>query len=202
VYSTLTEELTVTGPVHVIVYVTFCDTASVVVSDPLVGSSVMLSGASLLLLVIVQVSPAGRLLDVQLNVTLLPIMVVVAFAPSVIDPAAQVSTALLLVMLPLVAVIVELPADKHVASPALLMDATKALLELALLEFQVTVGLVRLVMLPNVSVPVAVNCCVPPTGIDGEAGVTVMDVNTAAVQFKVAVPLMLPLVALIVELPI
>ncbi len=60
-----------------------------------------LSGASLLLLVIVQVSPPGRLLDDQLYVTLLPIMVVVGFAPSVIDPAAQVSTALLLVMLPL-----------------------------------------------------------------------------------------------------
>lgn len=129
---------------------------------------------------------------------MLLIIVVVGLALRAIDPERQVSTALLLVMPPLVAVIVVgLPAVKQVASPVLLMDAVPGLL-----VFQVTVGLVRLVMLPNVSVPVAVNCCVPPTGIDAGAGVTAMETSVAAPQVKLALPTMPPLVAVIVvELP-
>ena len=91
-------------------------------------------------------------------------------------------------MLPLVAVMVELPGVKQVASPVALMDATPLFVAV-----QFTVGLV---VLPNVSVPVAANCCVAPTGIDAAAGVTVMDASVAAPQFKVALPTMLPLVPL------
>jgi hypothetical protein len=121
------------------------------------------------------------------------IIVVVGFALSAIDPATQVSAAPLLVMLPLVAVMVELPGVKQVASPVALMDATPLFVAV-----QFTVGLV---VLPNVSVPVAANCCVAPTGIDAAAGVTVMDASVAAPQFKVALPLMLPLAALTIEPP-
>jgi len=154
----------------------------------------MLSGASLLLLVIAQVSPAGRLAGDQVNVTLLLIIVVVGLALRPIDPARQVSTALLLVTPPLVAEIVVGPGAQQVASPVLLMDATAGLL-----VFHVTVGLV---ILPNVSVPLAANCWVAPTGSDGVAGVTVMDASVAAPQVNVALPLMPPLLAVIVvELP-
>ena len=95
-----------------------------VVSDPLAGS-LKFSGASLLLLVSVHVSPArARFVPVQFNVTLVLIGVVVGVALSATDPAKQVSTALLLVMLPLVAVMLELPGAKQVASPVLERDAT------------------------------------------------------------------------------
>jgi hypothetical protein len=98
----------------------------VVISVPLVASA-RFSGASLLLLESTQVSPAGRPADVQLNVTLVLIMVVVGFALSVIAP--QLSTDPLLVTLPLMAVIVELPGVKQVASPEEVTDATAVLVD-------------------------------------------------------------------------
>ena len=45
------------------------------------------------------------------------------------------------------------------------------------------------------------NCCVRPSVIEGVAGVTVMDVRTAAVTVRDAVPVIAPEVAVIVEVP-
>ncbi len=50
--------------------------------------------------------------------------------------------------------------------------------------------------------PVAVNCWVSPLAIDGFAGVTAMDTRVAAVTVSVVVPLTLPDVALMVEVPV
>ena len=61
--------------------------------------------------------------------------------------------------------------------------------------------LVRMVVLPSVRVPVAVNCCVTPAATDGEPGVTLIDASTGAVTVNVAVPFTPPEVAVIVEVP-
>ena len=45
------------------------------------------------------------------------------------------------------------------------------------------------------------NCCVKPCVIDGAAGVTSMEVRTAVVTVRLAVPDMEPDVAVIVEAP-
>jgi hypothetical protein len=165
-----------------------------VVSDPLAGS-LRFSGASLLLLVSVQVSPAkARFVAVQLNVTLVLIGVVVGVAVRATDPAKQVSTAVLLVMVPFVAVMFELPGAKQVASPVPPMDATAALADL-----QVTGP--GGIWLPKESLPVSANCCVPPTTAVAVAGVTLMDANGAAVQVKFTAPVMLPLVAEMAVVP-
>ncbi len=68
-------------------------------------------------------------------------------------------------------------------------------------EVQVT-ELVMFAVLESLYVPVAVNCCVEPAGIDGFAGVTAMD-NSAGPGSTVrfVVPLIAPEVALIVVLP-
>jgi hypothetical protein len=50
-------------------------------------------------------------------------------------------------------------------------------------------------------VPVAVNCCVLLTPIEAVLGVTAIDVSTAAVTVKVADPLIVPEVAVIVAVP-
>jgi hypothetical protein len=50
--------------------------------------------------------------------------------------------------------------------------------------------LVRFCVVPSLKVPVAVNCCVPPFGTDGFAGVTAMDTSVAAVTVSVVLPVM------------
>lgn len=55
--------------------------------------------------------------------------------------------------------------------------------------------------MPLLKVPVAVNCCVLPAATDGAAGVTAIEVKTAAVTVSEAVPLILPEVAVIVAVP-
>ena len=47
----------------------------------------------------------------------------------------------------------------------------------------------------------AANCCVSPAATDDEAGLTAIEVNTAAVTVKVAVPLIVPDLAVMVALP-
>ncbi len=47
----------------------------------------------------------------------------------------------------------------------------------------------------------AVNCCVAPAGIDGLAGVTAMETRVGAVTVKTVDPLIVPDVAVIVEVP-
>src|SRR5260370_10865090 len=97
-------------------------------------------------------------------------------------------------MLPLVAEIVEVPTPTAVASPVLLIVATVPVAEAhtALLSTCVELSL---------NVPVAVNCCVAPLLIDGFAGVTAMDTSVAGVTVSSVEPVMLPLVAEIVEVP-
>jgi hypothetical protein len=53
----------------------------------------------------------------------------------------------------------------------------------------------------SLNVPVAVNCCVAPLVIEGFAGVTAIDTSVAGFTVSSVEPLMLPLVAEIVEVP-
>jgi hypothetical protein len=98
------------------------------------------------------------------------------------------------VAVPEVAVIVVLPGITLVASPLLTVAIVAAE------DVQVAV-LVRFCVVPLLYVPVAVNCCFSPAGIDGDAGVTAIDVSTAAVTVNVAAPWMVPDVAVIVAVP-
>ena len=84
-----------------------------------------------------------------------------------------------------VAVISDEPAVSPVASPPLVIVATDGLPEVQL------TWLVRSAVLVSEYVPVALNCCVAPTPIDGLAGVIasdtqdafpVLDVNTTSTQ--------------------
>jgi hypothetical protein len=109
-----------------------------------------------------------------------------ALTVNVVDPTA----------LPLVALIVEVPAFTAVASPAALIVAT-----VVVPEAHVTV-LVRSCVELSLNVPVAVNCCVAATRMEGFAGVTAIEDSTAAVTVSVVDPTTLPLVALIVDVPI
>ena len=130
-----------------------------------------------------------------------PVAVSCCVVPKAIDgfvgvTASDVSTAAVTVsvVLPLmllagsVAVIVAEPTDTLIARPSL----PDALLTVAAPdeELQVT-ELVRFWVLASLYVPVAVNCSVVPSAIDGFVGVTVTDISTAAVIVSVVLPLML-----------
>ena len=67
-------------------------------------------------------------------------------------------------------------------------------------ELHCTVPLISCV-LPSVKMPVAMNCCVVPSGIEGIAGVTAMETRTAGETIKVAEPEIAPTVAVIPVLP-
>ena len=67
-------------------------------------------------------------------------------------------------------------------------------------ELHVTLP-VRFCVLLSLNVPVAMYCCVRPAATDAVAGVTAMDCNVAAVTVSDAVPVMLPLLAVIVVVP-
>jgi hypothetical protein len=96
---------------------------------------------------------------------------------------------------PLAAEIVEVPAATPVASPPVLIVATPVVP-----ETHVTLPVMFAVLL-SVKVPVAVNCWVAAFAIVGFAGVTAMETRAAGVTFSVAVPLMIPDAAVIVEEP-
>lgn len=49
--------------------------------------------------------------------------------------------------------------------------------------------------------PVAWNCCVVPSGIEADCGVTAMETKTIEFTVRLAVPAMLPLVTLITVFP-
>ena len=59
----------------------------------------------------------------------------------------------------------------------------------------------RFWVLPEVNVPVAVNCWVTPSGITGMAGVIAIDTRTSGVTLKVVEPVTAAEVALRVLLP-
>jgi hypothetical protein len=108
-----------------------------------------------------------------------------AVTVSVVDPTT----------LPLVALIVEVPAFTAVARPAALIVAT-----VVVPDAHVTLPVRSCVEL-SLNVPVAVNCCVPATMMVGVAGVTAIDESVAAVTVNVVDPTTPPLVALIVDAP-
>lgn len=101
---------------------------------------------------------------------------------------------------PMVAVIVVVPVlgPPAVASPIepvlLLMVATAVAEELHVAMFVTFWG-------PSVYVPVAVNCCVRPFAMVGDAGVTAMEFSTAPVTVRVVLPLTVPSVAVMVDVP-
>ena len=84
---------------------------------------------------------------------------------------------------------VDEPCAKPVASPLLAMVAAVVFDEL-----QVTVP-VRFWVLLSVYVPVAVNCCVFPAGMEACAGVTAIETNAAAATVSVVEPVTDPIEA-------
>ena len=95
-----------------------------------------------------------------------------------------------------VALMVAVPVAMLVARPVLLTVAVEVAFEL-----HVAVE-VRFCELPSVNVPVAVNCCVVPSEIDGLAGVTAIETNAAAVTVNVVLPAIEPEVAVILAEPV
>src|SRR5690349_21467589 len=95
--------------------------------------------------------------------------------------------------LPLVAVIVDVPASNPVTTPLSEIPAIVGALEL-----HVTAPVTTL---PLASFSTALNACVAPTAIDALAGLTVTLATGATVTVRLAVPLTLPLVAVIVVVP-
>src|SRR6202030_802743 len=91
---------------------------------------------------------------------------------------------------------VVIPVPTAVARPATLIVATVTAEEL-----HVAV-LLRFCVIQSLTVPVAVNCCVPPFGTEGFAGVTAIDTSVAAVTVSVVLPVMLLEAAWIVVIPI
>jgi hypothetical protein len=100
------------------------------------------------------------------------------------------------VTLPEVALMMLLPEASPVANPAASIVATVVFDDIQVTE------LVRFAVDPSVKVPVAVNCSVWPSAMLGSAGVTAMEVTTAGVTVSVVELLMLPSVAVIIEVPV
>ena len=98
-------------------------------------------------------------------------------------------------IVPEVAVMVAAPAETDVASPLLLTEAIEVFDEL-----QVTDTVISWVV-PSENVPVAVNCCVPPTDRLGLAGITVMEDRATALTVRVVLPEIVPEVAVMVAVP-
>jgi hypothetical protein len=99
------------------------------------------------------------------------------------------------VMLLLVAEIVDVPVPTAVAKSVALIVATVAVPDAhtALLSTCVELSL---------NVPVAVNCCVAPLVIEGFPGVTAIDTSVAGFTVSSVEPVMLLLVAEIVDVPV
>jgi len=70
-----------------------------------------------------------------------------------------------------VASIVVLPPARPAAKPAVVIVATEVLVEVQVTE------VVRFCVLPSLYIPMAVNCCPVPAGMEGLAGVTEIDVR-------------------------
>src|SRR5439155_11875418 len=94
----------------------------------------------------------------------------------------------------LVAVIVADPAELPVTKPPLLTAATDVLLLDHVTTRPVSV-------LPARSFVTAESCCMPPTTVLADAGLTVTDATGMLVTVTVAVPLLPPLVAVMLAVP-
>ena len=104
---------------------------------------------------------------------------------SVVDPLTD----------PDAAVMVVVPPAMLVARPDVLIVA------IAMFDDVQTALLVTSLTLLSLNVPVALNCCVPPTRIDALAGVTAMEASVAGPTTKIVEPVIRPDVALIVVVP-
>lgn len=109
--------------------------------------------------------------------------------------AAVTVSSVELLTVPEVALMLAVPLPALCASPAWLIVAV-----LAMSDDQVVV-LVRFCVLPSVNVPVAVNCCVVPSAIDGIAGAIANETSAASVTVTVVVPVTVPEVAVMVAVP-
>ena len=112
---------------------------------------------------------------VAVNWTVFPIPTlgdagVTAMDSSVAVEAVTVSGLFGLVTLPCVAVICVVPAATPVANPVAVPIVANAVFD----DFHVTLVVMFFVEL-SLYVPVAVNCCVAPAAMEGEAGVTAID---------------------------
>ncbi len=96
---------------------------------------------------------------------------------------------------PTVARIVLLPTARLEARPLAVIVAAAVLLEVQEAEA------VRSCVLLSEKVPVAVNCCVTPTGMEGLAGVMAMDTRVAEVTVMVVLLFLPPKLAVMVEEP-
>jgi len=85
------------------------------------------------------------------------------------------------------------PVAKALANPVALIEATVPFEELQVTE------LVRSWDDPSLNLPLAVNCCVAPTGIEGLLGLTVIELRLITV--RVIMPVIGPDVACIVVVP-
>src|SRR5208337_1565110 len=99
-------------------------------------------------------------------------------------------------ILPSVALMVDVPVATAVANPPVVMVATDVVA-----EAQVTC-LLRFCFVLSEYVPVAVNCWVCPLGTLGLPGVTAIDCSTAALTVITVEQLILPSVALMVDGPV
>ena len=93
------------------------------------------------------------------------------------------------------AMIVVVPVASALARPVLLTVA-----RFGADEFQVAIPVMSW-LVPSVKVPVAVNCCTVPAGVDGSRGVITMDATTAGVTDRVSVMLIEPETAVMVTFP-
>jgi hypothetical protein len=138
----------------------------------------------------------GFPLAAAVNVAVCPALTVVfaGFAVTTGPTAVTISDAVPEI-LPLVAVIVELPTERACARPVALIVATAGTDDVQVTEA------VRFCVLLSLKVPVAVNCWVCPAGTLIGLGVTAMDCKVAAVTVSVVLPLMAPEVAETVDEP-
>src|SRR5258707_6046050 len=98
------------------------------------------------------------------------------------------------VIAPLVAEIVDVPAPTPVARPVALIVATVVVPD-------AHTALLSTCVLLSLNVPVAVNCCLLPLLLDGFAGVTAIDISVGGVTVSTVEPVIVPLVADIVDVP-
>lgn len=109
---------------------------------------------------------------------------VVLVTASVVDPATP----------PELAVTVVVPVVSALPTPEALIEATPGADEVHVTE-------ARTFVLLSLNVPVATNCCTKPTGREGLAGVTEIDVSVGLDTVSVADPVTAPAVADRVALP-
>lgn len=112
------------------------------------------------------------------------------------SPGAPTVSGVEKVTLPKVALIVTVPLPALVANPVALMIATAAE------DVFHCAAEVKSCTVPSLKVPVAVNCCVVPRGMDGLCGLIAIDTSTAGLTTRLAEVVTPPAVTEIVLDPV